>query len=231
MVLLNDSVQKLKALFLLTIQYCDKFHVKLVAAKTQLLVFTTRETELKAKVELASHRICVDGVKISPSAQATHVGVVRSAEGNGPNILARLSAHRRAVYAVLSAGLAKGHRANPAASLRLEIVFGVSVLLSGLASLVLTNKEENLLAGQFKVHIQRLLRLHQATPDLVVFLLAGCLRDSEMGSISWLDMPTTSSLLHLPPPNPGSRNYDRSVSCMPSPTLPPGSPPSHPKCR
>ena len=115
-VLLNDSVQKLKALLLLLNQYCDKFQ----------LVFTTRETELKAKVELASHRICVDGVKISPSAQATHAGVVRSAEGNGPNILAPLSTHRRALYAVLSAGLAKGHSANPAAS------------LSGLASLVLT---------------------------------------------------------------------------------------------
>ena len=79
------------------------------------------------------------------------------------------------MYSVLSAGLAKGHRANPAASLRVENVFGVSVLLSGLASLVLTNKEESLLAGHFKIHIQRLLRLHQATPDPVVFLLAGCL--------------------------------------------------------
>ena len=58
--------------------------------------------------------VCIDGADISPSTQATHVGVVRSAEGNGPNILARLSAHR-------------------------------------------------------------LLRLHQATPDPVVFLLAGCL--------------------------------------------------------
>ena len=65
--------------------------MKLVAAKTMILVFTTKETEMKAKVELASHRVCINGADISPSTQATHVGVVRSAEGNGPNILARLS--------------------------------------------------------------------------------------------------------------------------------------------
>ena len=48
---------------------------------------------------------------------------------------------RKAVYSVLHAGMAKGHRANPAASMRVESVFGISVLLSGLASLVLIRKE------------------------------------------------------------------------------------------
>ena len=79
------------------------------------------------------------------------------------------------MYAVLHAGLAKGHRANPAASLRVEVVFAAPVLLSGLASLVLTSKEEKILGQYYKVHLQRLLRLHQATPDPVVFFLAGCL--------------------------------------------------------
>ena len=107
--------------------------------------------------------------------EATHVGVLRCAEGNGPNIAVRLSAHRRAVFAVLHAGLGKGHRANPAASLRIETVFAVPVLLSGLAALVLTAKEEKILGQHHKVHLQRLLRLHQSTPEAVVFFLAGCL--------------------------------------------------------
>ena len=68
-----------------------------------------------------------------------------------------------------------GHRANPAATLRVEAVYGVSVLLSGLASLILSSKEENLLDQYYKVHIQRLLKLHQATPAPVVYFLAGCL--------------------------------------------------------
>ena len=173
--LLTGSLGQLKILLHLTKLYCDKFQVKLVWSKTKLLVFTTRQTELQAKIELVSTTISVDGHAITPSFQATHVGVVRSSEGNGPNISARLTAHRRAVYAVLHAGLAKGHRANPAACIRVETVFAAPVILSGLASLVLTIKEENILDQHYKVHLQRLLRLHQATPAPVVFFLAGCL--------------------------------------------------------
>ena len=40
--------------------------------------------------------------------------------------------------AVLPAGLAKGDRGNPAANLRVQLLYGAPVLLSGLASLVLS---------------------------------------------------------------------------------------------
>ena len=46
----------------------------------------------------------------------------------------------RFVSAVMYAGLARGHRANIAACLRIESVYGTAVLLSGLASLVLSSK-------------------------------------------------------------------------------------------
>ena len=71
--------------------------------------------------------------------------------------------------------MAKSHRANPAACLRIESVYGTAVLLSGLASLLLSSKEEATISRYYKVYIQRLLKLHQATPAPVVFLLAGCL--------------------------------------------------------
>ena len=173
--ILSSSVDNLKMLLHLTKQYCEKFQVKLVASKTKLLVFNTRQTKMQSMVDLAATTISLHGQEISPSPSATHVGVERSPDGNGPSIVARLSAHRKAVFGVLSAGLAKGHRANPAASLRVEAVYCVSVLLSGLSCLVLSTKEEKLLDQQYKVHVQRLLRLHQATPAPVVFLLAGCL--------------------------------------------------------
>ena len=114
----------LKALLHLTKIYCDRYQVKLVGTKTKLLVFNTKKTKVQAKVELALTTISVDGDIITPTTQATHVGVVRSPIGNGPNIAARLAAHRRSV----------------------------------------TTKEEKLLDQQYKVHIQRLLRPHQATP-------------------------------------------------------------------
>ena len=173
--LLSTSMSSLRALLHLTKIYCSKYQVKLVSSKTKLLVFTTKETEMKARVEMAVTPIFIEGEESVPTSQACHVGVVRSVEGNGPHIAARVTAHRRAVFSLLHAGLAKGHRANPAASLRVESVYVLPVLLSGLASLVLSSKEETLLHQRYKVHVQRLLRLHQATPAPVVFLLAGCL--------------------------------------------------------
>ena len=78
---------------------------------------------------------------------------------NSPSILSRLSAHRRATYYVLPAGLARGHRGNPAASVRVERLSGIPVLLSGLDCLVLSTQEVGVLA----------------TPESVVWFLAGCL--------------------------------------------------------
>ena len=89
--------------------------------------------------------------------------------------LDQMNGHRKAVSAVMHAGLARGHRANIAACLRVESVYGTAFLLSGLASLVLSSKEEATLGQYYKVYIQRLLKLHQATPAPVVFMLAGCL--------------------------------------------------------
>ena len=50
-----------------------------------------------------------------------------------------------------------------------------TVLLSGLSSILLNKKEVNLISHHYKIHIQRLLKLHQATPAPVVFFIAGCL--------------------------------------------------------
>ena len=90
------------------------------------------------KVELATTDISVDSEIICPSTQASHVGIVRSVEGNSANIMERLSAHKRAVFAVLHAGLVRGHCANPMANLHVDKLYGVPVLLSGLSSLLLS---------------------------------------------------------------------------------------------
>ena len=96
--------------------------------------------------------VTMNGIKISFSAEAEHMGILRSSNaGNSANILARLSSHSKAVHAVLPAGLARGHYGNPAAALRVEKLYGVPVLLSGLAALVLSKAEENSLNHHFKV--------------------------------------------------------------------------------
>ena len=95
--------------------------------------------------------------------------------GNLPHLLNRFSSHNKAIHSVLHAGLARGHRGNPAASLRVEKLYGVPVLLSGTASLVLKQSEYNALDRHFKSVLQNLLKLHDETPDSVVYFLAGSL--------------------------------------------------------
>ena len=77
--------------------------------------------------------------------------------------------------AVLSAGLARSHRGNPAASLRTEKLYGLPVLLSGLGSLFLLDSDVNTLAQHYKETLQGLQKLYKLTPEPVVFFLAGSL--------------------------------------------------------
>ena len=88
--------------------------------------------------------IRVNAAKVDFVECAEHVGIERSTSGNSVSIFTRFNAHKRALGAVLHAGLARGHRGNPQAGLRVEQLYGVPVLLSGLAPLVLTKTEENL---------------------------------------------------------------------------------------
>ena len=70
--------------------------------------------------------------------------MIRSTTGNLPTILARITAHRKALGAVLRTGMARGHRGNPAASLQVEKLYGVPVLLSGHGALYLLKIEVDL---------------------------------------------------------------------------------------
>ena len=80
------------------------------------------------------------GSHLPISSQAEHVGVLRSKEGgNMPALMSRLSAHGKSLYSVVSSSLARGHRGNPAASLRVEATYCAPQLYSGLATLLLTS--------------------------------------------------------------------------------------------
>ena len=86
-----------------------------------------------------------------------------------------MTAHTRALFAVLPAGLARRHSGNPAAALRVELLYALPVLLSGLAALVLGKPELEALDHHHKLKLEGLLRLYPGTPLPVVYFLAGCL--------------------------------------------------------
>ena len=80
-------------------------------------------------------------VAVGSSGIPEQVGITRSTAGNLPHILNRFTARRRALAAVLPVGLARGHRGNHAAAIRVHHLYATPVLLSGLSSLVLKKTE------------------------------------------------------------------------------------------
>ena len=81
--------------------------------------------------------ISINGHQIEFCQEAVHVGVIRSEKGKIPHIMNRIAAHRTALGATLSSGVAQRSRANPLIGLQLEKIYGSQVLLSGIATLVL----------------------------------------------------------------------------------------------
>ena len=147
----------------------------LCADKTKLQVFATKTMQEAVNYAKMTNPVMINGKKIEFVDSAEHVGVLRSITGNLPSILARIKAHKRALGSVLNTGMARGHRGNPAASLRVEQLYGSPVLLSGLGTLVLTKKEIVLVDQHHKETIMNLQRLLPNTPRSVSCFLAGSL--------------------------------------------------------
>ena len=112
-----------------------------------------------------------------------------------PHILDRIAAHRRAMQSILHCGLAKAHRGNPTASLRLERSYGAPVLLSGVASLVLSDRELSVLHQQYKTCVRQLLRLPITTPESFTMFFAGALPATAIVHLRTLSLLGMISLL------------------------------------
>ena len=104
-----------------------------------------------------------------------HVGILRNVNGNLPNILNRFKEHKKKLGTLLHTGMSRRHRGNPAASIRVDQVYGIPVLLSGLGALVLLKSEEDILDHHHKETTEKLLRLLPGTPPCVTAFLSGSL--------------------------------------------------------
>ena len=187
-VLVSSDLHKLKFLLHLTLQYCKKYHVQLSPGKTKLQLYTPPGLSLDRDYLTIASSLQIDGTPIDLVDVTEHVGVIRSPHGNVPHLLQRFTSHNRATHSVLNAGLARGHRGNPAASLRVEKLYGVPVLLSGTASLILKQVEFNSIDSHYKNKIQFLQKLYDKTPDPVVYFLSGSLPASALLHIKQLTL-------------------------------------------
>ena len=175
-VLLSNDIHSLGHLLFLTKQYCSKYQVQLVHDKTKLLVFAKDQDPALVLYPKLISTLSLNGHLLAFSDEAEHLGIIRTTSpGNIVNIVRRVSAYKKQLHALLPAGLALHHHGHPAARLRVERMYGVPVLLSGLAALVLSKHEQNIIYECHKNSLMRLMKLHDRTPDSVVFFLAGSL--------------------------------------------------------
>ena len=75
----------------------------------------------------------------------------------------------------MPAGLAWGHRGNPAVALQVHQLYAEPVLLSGMCSLLLKKSEITLIDQHLKKTYQQLQKLMDKTPACVVYFLGGTL--------------------------------------------------------
>ena len=175
-VLMSSDFHQLGHLLNLTNQYCHKYKVEMTPEKTKLQVFAPAGLTSFVDYFKSVNYLSINGVPLSFTDTTEHVGVVRSpVSGNIPHILKRITSHKKAVAAVLSAGLSRRHRGNPAASLKVEKLYGLPVLMSGIGSLFLLQSELDILSQHYKLTLEGLQRLYQKTPESFVFFLGGSL--------------------------------------------------------
>ena len=169
--LLANDLSKLYHILQIALNYCAKFNVQLCPSKTKLLVISPP----RINTFVPYNPITIDDKNIQFVEEAEHVGVLRSTHGNMPNIILRISSFKGALGSVVSCGLARGSRSNSSASLRILTLYATPVLLSGLASLVLTSKEINCVDQQFKRTLQNILKISANSPPALVYFIAGSL--------------------------------------------------------
>ena len=172
--LLSNDIQKLKHILQLCTSYCQKYNVQLSHSKTKLMKISPN----KDSVFVPYNPLTINGESIKFVSEAEHVGVVRSTSGSMPNIITRVAAFKKAMGAIVSCGLAKGRRSNPAVSLRIMIIYGTPVLMSGLSSLVLSIKEVSCIDQQHKRTLQNIIKLSTNSPSSLVHFVAGSLPGS-----------------------------------------------------
>ena len=76
---------------------------------------------------------------------------------------------------MLPAGLARNQNANPAASLKVESLYALPVLLSGVAPLIISKSETDIIHYHHKKTLLNLMKLPKNIPESFVMFMAGSL--------------------------------------------------------
>ena len=116
--LVANVLQQLRLLLKLALDYCQKFNVQLCPSKTKLLVVQPKGSN---NILIPCNPIRMGDNCVDFTSTAKHVGVIRSIEVNMPNLLKRISSFKKSLGSVLSCGLARESRTNPAVAVHIDV--------------------------------------------------------------------------------------------------------------
>ena len=199
--LLSNCLHSLQNLLKLSLDFCKRHEIQLCVEKTKLLAVSTQCMATSVEYSKLTSPVHINGTKLPFSTTVEHVGIVRHESSNLAHIMSRIKAHQKALGSVLHTGSARHHRGNPAGSMRIEKLYALPKLFSGLGSLVLLKTEIDMIDFHIKETHEKLMRLHPRTPQCVVSFLGGCLPGTalihqKMLSIFGMICVLKSSVLH-----------------------------------
>ncbi|MES9880822.1 MAG: reverse transcriptase domain-containing protein [Sedimenticola sp.] len=167
--LLSECRDELQCMMDVAVRHARQNRVTIHPMKTSAIVMNKTSQYKKADLSWT-----LGESEVTPSAKATHLGILRSeTKENEINIDERMSLARRTMYSLLNTGFHGSNGLNPAVSLRIYQCYVLPRLLYGLEVLPLNITQTSTLA---KFNIQVLRRI-QSLPDRtatgVVYLLLG----------------------------------------------------------
>ena len=210
--LLSPSPHALQSLLNISQKLTSSRCMVNVPEKTKLLAYAPKG-DISVSYWQEATPLSMEGASLPLSSQAEHVGVVRASSGsNLPSITSCIASHTKSLYSIISCGMARHHRGNPAASLRVEACYSSPKFFSGLASLCLSLSDLHILWLHRRTTLQRLQRLHPRTPAPAVHFLSGSLPalallhqhqltlDPTHGGFTWTwQYPSPTCPVHAPP--------------------------------
>ena len=173
--LASNNIHNLQYLLDLSLDYCRRNLVSLSSEKTKLQAYSNISTQNQAYYDKTISPVNIDNKVIPFTDEAEHVGVTRSTHGNLAHILNRFTSHKKAIAAVSPLGLGRRRRVNPAASIRVQQLYGTPVLLSGISLLFLKKFEIDTINQYMKRVVQHHQKLPDSTPASVIAFLGGTL--------------------------------------------------------
>ena len=128
------------------------------------------------KSQLQQFPVSLCNAPIEESSDEVHLGITRTPDGKASaTVLNRISAARRATYAMMGAGLHGLNGLNPKTSMLLIKIYIIPRLLHGLETMSLTCADKASLEGYYRSLLKQVQHMQQGTASSAVYLLIGAL--------------------------------------------------------